>query len=67
MLVTDGDIVSGLFRERIIIKRIIHLAVEKRSPLAKKYLDGISRATNLNPDVVRSSKPFKNYLEKLFS
>jgi len=64
-LLTDGDITKGWIRERTLLKKLYEQTFMQRSPVFKKYVEGIAEVTDLPKEKVLKSQPVRNFLRRL--
>ena len=64
-LLTDGDITRGWIRERTLLKKLYEQTFMQRSPVFRKYVEGVAKTTDLPKEKVLRSQPVKNFLKRL--
>ena len=64
-LLTDGDITKGWVRERTLLKKLYEQTFMQRSPVFRKYVEGVAKATDLPKEKVIRSRAVRRFLEKL--
>jgi len=64
-LLRDGDITRGWVRERTLLKKLYEQTFMSRSPVFRKYVEGIAGVTDLPKEKVLRSQPVRNFLRKL--
>lgn len=62
----DKDITTGWVRKRRrYISRVYEATFKQKSPMFKRYVDKISRMTNVPKEEVLKSQPVRNFLRRL--
>ena len=64
-LLTDGDITRGWIRERTLLKKLYEQTFMQRSPVFRKYVEGVARTVDLPKEKVLRSQPVRNFLKRL--
>jgi len=64
-LLKDGDITRGWVRERTLLKKLYEQTFIQRSPVFRKYVEGVAKTTDLPKEKVLGSQPVRNFLRRL--
>jgi len=65
LLGKDKDITQGWVRERTLLKRLYEQTVMSKSPLFRKYVEGIAKTTGVPEERVVKSRPVRNFLRRI--